>query len=195
MNLTSQLSRELKAIVSLDIGTRRTRERFYKRISELNLTRDQNAKSHFSVYFVPIRLNGSTPELWIGYHLKAQQYLPPGGHIDHDRALGRDERCIETLHREFKEEFNVELPEGFSINPFWISITRIDNDTQRCKEHLDIWYAINVTGLELAQNSEFINERWVTIADARHYINDPACVEGLTSLERYLKNSQLEEIK
>jgi 8-oxo-dGTP pyrophosphatase MutT (NUDIX family) len=153
-------------------------KRYLERLKENDkLTRDENNKTHFCVYFLPY--NPKTKQVFIVHHKKSGLWLSPGGHID------REELLLGTLNREIKEELGVadffpELPKLFLI-----SITPIDNTTQPCKEHFDIWFLLKTDGLNFnVDQHEFHNTKWMTLIEAKNIITDEANLKAVEIINR-----------
>ncbi len=179
---TTPLVRELMDIAMLPVSNTATRAKFIARIRDGKLTREQNKQNHVCVYFVPVKWEDNQFKILIGLHIKANMYLAPGGHVDFSVKDQRDERCVEALKREFFEEFAVKLPENFSPNPFWVTVTHVKN--RDCKVHFDIWYVIDANGITLGENPEFDHVLWLTFAESRKRIADPASIEAMNVLEK-----------
>jgi len=148
-------------------------KRYIERLGEDDkLTRDENNKSHFCVYFLPY--DSKTKRVFIVHHKKSGLWLSPGGHID------KGELLLDTLNREIKEELGVadffpELPK-----PFLISITPIENTTQPCKEHLDIWFLLKTDGSDFnVDPHEFHNTKWMVLEEAKKIITDKANLKAI----------------
>lgn len=105
---------------------------------ETNLTRPQNQKDHFCSFFLPIHQKSKS--IYLGDHIKAGSWIPPGGHIE------LDESPIDTVIREFQEELQYK-PKEKDILIFDVSITHIKNNPRSgsCKTHFDIWYIVNIS--------------------------------------------------
>jgi 8-oxo-dGTP pyrophosphatase MutT (NUDIX family) len=150
-------------------------QRYLERVKEGQLTRDENVISHLCVYFLPY--NHETGQVFIIHHRKANKWLSPGGHID------RGEDLLTALNREIKEELGV--PDVFAVlpDPFLISITPIDNNTQPCKEHLDVWFLSETDGKNFnVDPHEFYTAKWATLEEARKDMIDPANLQALEIL-------------
>lgn len=162
------LQSELVQIIqSTKVPDEKIRERFFARAKDETLTRDENPASHFCVYFLPF--NPETKKIFIVHHKKSGLWISPGGHIDKGESL------VQTLNRELSEELGVsnfftQLP-----NPFLLTITPIKNDTQPCKEHLDIWYLVETDGKNFAIDpKEFHDTKWMTFSEADTIVHDKA---------------------
>lgn len=143
------------------------RQRFLERAQEGRLTRDENERSHFCVYFLPY--NPETKQVFIVHHKKSGLWISPGGHID------RGEDLLLTLNREIKEELGVEHEFSELPQPFFLSITPIDNTVQPCKEHLDSWFLFQTDGKNFnVDPHEFHSTQWVDVSEVGSLVTDPA---------------------
>lgn len=153
---------------------------FLQRIEEGNLIRDENKESHFSIYFLPY--NPTTQEVFLTHHKKSGLWISPGGHIE------KGETLLDALDREIREELGLDLDVGEIDVPFMISITEIDNPSQPCRAHYDIWYLILTDGGDFNIDSrEFHESRWVTLTQARKLVTDPNNIKAFNLLEQELR--------
>ena len=151
---------------------------YQARLHEGLLARDENIHSHFCAYFVPF--NPDTKQLLIGDHKKSGLWLMPGGHIDASESL------LTTLNREIKEELGVSDFYTVRPKPFLLTITNIVTDVRPCKKHFDVWHVMETSGEGLEVDYTEYNEvRWVSIAEARGLVVDPANLEALSRLEMH----------
>lgn len=175
----ADLAGEIKSVIDKDIAQESVILRFTERLAEEHLTRDENSASHFSTFFLPY--DGKTKKVFIIHHRKADLWLSPGGHID------KGEDLMTTLNREIDEELGIKNRITEGIKPFLLTITPINNSAQSCKEHLDIWYQIPMTGKEINVNpTEFHASRWVTLSEAQELITDEPNLEALEKIEQLL---------
>ena len=152
-----------------------TSKRFLEKLQEDSITRDEGNMSHFCAYFLPF--NPKLNQVFIVHHKKSSLWLAPGGHMD------KGELLLETLNREIKEELGIvnffaTLPE-----PFFISITPINNPVQPCTEHLDIWFLLNTDGSNFnVDQQEFHATKWMNLDSAKEIVTDPANLKALARL-------------
>ncbi len=166
------LTEELKNIISTATCDADVRERYQKRLPAGNLTRDENNQSHFCAYFLPY--NPHTGEIFLVHHKKAGLWLSPGGHID------RGENLLTTLNREIEEELGVAKSFQKLPQPFLLSITPIQNTTQPCKEHFDVWFLFQTDGKNFQINPrEFHDTKWAAPNYAKSILTDAANLKAM----------------
>jgi len=56
--------------------------RFIKRINKGKLTKKDNNENHICTFFLPIHIK--TRSIYLVHHKKANDWIPPGGHIEKD---------------------------------------------------------------------------------------------------------------
>lgn len=168
----------VQAIVDSAICSTETHTLFTKRIAEpAGSTRDENPQSHFCAYFLPY--NAVTKQLFIIHHKKSGLWLSPGGHID------KGETLHEALNREIEEELGVKSFFTEEQMPFLLSTATINNTTQPCKMHYDVWYLMPTDGsIFNVDPHEFLDTKWVTVDEARKIVVDPGNLEALDVIER-----------
>ena len=60
--------------------------KFENRLNEdIPLLRDEHSPNHFCVFFIPY--HKKTNSVFIGHHVKANLWIPPGGHVDTNETL------------------------------------------------------------------------------------------------------------
>lgn len=130
-----------------------------------NLIQENNPQNHFCVFFLPIHL--VTKSVYLVHHIKANDWIPPGGHID------KDETPIQTVKRECFEELRHELNKE-KIKLFDLTIAKINNPKVLCKIHYDLWYIIHTKKINFNfDKGEFYNAKWVNIKKALNLTKIP----------------------
>lgn len=131
---------------------------FSQRISEGNWTKECNQENHLCSFFIPV--NKRSASLFMGHHIKADQWIPPGGHLD------KDEIPVETVRREFTEELRFNLTDE-KILLFDIGITKIENPKYPCRLHYDFWHIVFVPYTDFEYDKkEFYDAGWFSFSDA-----------------------------
>jgi 8-oxo-dGTP pyrophosphatase MutT (NUDIX family) len=152
-------------------------QEFLDRVSQGQLTRDENPASHFSTFFVAIDI--SQKQVFIGHHKKADLWIFNGGHID----LG--ELPHATIRREMLEEWGIDPVPNIDLTPQLLTITQINkNNIRKCRTHFDIWYFIPVNKNtfhpdQKLLSTEFFQTKWMSITDAKIIAVDPNMQIGL----------------
>src|SRR3989344_1918143 len=75
-------------------------KKFYDRLKQGSLVRDENPNDHFSTFFIPFIQK--TKQIYLGDHIKSGLWLVPGGPVD------AHEHPEDTVIREIKEELGVD---------------------------------------------------------------------------------------
>lgn len=170
-----KLEDQLRKILNPSLCDEKAYQRFQQRIGEGKLTRKDNKKSHFCVYFLPF--NPKTQKVFIVHHKKANLWVSTGGHIE------KGESVSEALGREVKEELGLTLNKNQIQAPFLFTVTDIDNPPQICRVHFDIWYLIQADGRAFKVDFlEFYESRWVTLNQARKLVTDPNNLKAFSLL-------------
>lgn len=135
-------------------------------------TRSEGQPHHFCSFIVPIHRESQS--VFIGHHKKANDWIPPGGHIE------PNEDPIETVIRESEEELQYK-PDRDQIQLFDFSIIPIIPPRSECHTHYDFWFAVLMPE-QVAfayDTNEFYNAGWFTFKVARqklsryrHYYQD-----------------------
>ena len=112
-------------------------EKFLNKLSSTdNITKELDIDEHICSFFVPV--NKKTKSVYLVHHIKADDWIPPGGHIKFD------EHPVDTVIREFEEELSHKIDKS-QIELFTLSIKDIsDNPRSPCKVHYDFWYLVDV---------------------------------------------------
>ena len=152
-------------------------DEYLQRLQDGLLTRDENPQSHFCTYFLPY--NKDNKKVFMVHHKKSGLWLSPGGHID------KGETVVEALNREIDEELGVKDFYDIDPTPFLLTITPIENQSQPCKKHYDIWYLVETDGSNFNINpTEFLDTKWLTIDEARKIVTEPQNIKALNILEK-----------
>ncbi len=145
-------------------------KKFTKRLCQSLLVKEDSPTNHICVFFLPVDVKAK--QIYLCHHIKAQDWIPPGGHID------KGEAPVETVKREVFEELNHSVNID-QINIFDLSIKHIINPIHGCEYHYDIWhwFPINTQNFNYTKK-EYYNARWVTILEA-----NKLCKKNPTYLE------------
>lgn len=164
---------------------KQTADQFVERASKGLLTRDEDSKTHFCVYFAAY--DPDTKEAFVGHHKKSGLWLFNGGHID------KGEISAEALEREIGEEWGLGISANTVGTPQLFTVTGINNPTkQTCTRHYDIWYFVkldkNNTVFDNAKlEKEFYETSWLSPEKAKPLVKDPNTLKALDFLENKFK--------
>lgn len=138
---------------------------FLDRVKTGKLIKEENPAVHFGCFFLPI--SSATKSIYLGHHIKANLWIPPGGHIT------KNENPKDTVKREFYEELQYQLGKE-KVEIFDLSTRKINNLNDTCRLHYEIWYAVyfgDRIDFRFDKN-EFYNACWFSINDALRIINE-----------------------
>ncbi|HHT9116063.1 MAG TPA: NUDIX hydrolase [Candidatus Wunengus californicus] len=172
------LENEIQQALDQSKGLNEDVSREYKeRITKGKLTKDEDPISNFCAYFLPY--NSTTQQVLFGHHKKSGKWLSPGGHTDKDESL------LETLNREIEEELGVKSFFTERPAPFLLTITPIDRDPRKCREHFDVWHLMETDGKDFnIDMAEYREVRWLPISEAKEITTDAANQAALDFLTR-----------
>lgn len=149
--------------------------KFHMRLKRKNILRSSGTPDHFCVFFLPVDRDSNM--IFLGNHIKANDWIPPGGHIE------QNESPLETIRREMKEELKYKLDKEV-IELFSLTIKSIKK--KDCQKHWDLWYVIYMPKIDfIFDKSEYYNVKWVTWNEAKYLTKNRdynAVIQKLRSL-------------
>jgi 8-oxo-dGTP diphosphatase len=178
MNNVTEIKKNLELLNGNSYVNQEILQKFLERIYEPLITRDENPDSHFCSFFLPF--DPTSKKIFLGHHKKADDWIPPGGHID----LG--ETPLQTVIREFQEELQIELTNE-KIDFIDVSITYIENPKFVCKKHYNLWHVVEINEQNFKYDpKEFHDASWFTFEEALMKTKRP---EVLNVLKEFIKRS------
>ncbi|OGK52664.1 hypothetical protein A2970_01425 [Candidatus Roizmanbacteria bacterium RIFCSPLOWO2_01_FULL_44_13] len=165
-NYQEKIKHELLKFKKLGVD-KKIYERFLKKISSTDrLTKEVNLDEHICAFFVPI--NRKTKSIYLTHHIKADDWIPPGGHIK------LNEYPIETVIREFEEELSHKITKD-QIEIFNLSVKDVrGNPRSPCLLHFDFWYLVDVPKINFNfLKKEFYDAYWHSFDEALGKIKTP----------------------
>lgn len=159
MNTHQSILSQLKKLETKPPIDKKILQQFYIRLKNPKILRSQNTPDHFCVFFVPYDKREQL--IYLGHHIKANDWIPPGGHIEND------EHPLDTVKREMLEELKFKLTTE-KIELFDITIKPIETPRPDCKRHWDIWYLIHTSKTRfIFDKSEFYTAKWISLKEAK----------------------------
>lgn len=154
--MKTQLEKAIATVGEKSYVNKKTVEQFSKRIEiGAPFTKKELVSEHFCSFFVPY--NSQTHSIFVGHHKKANDWIPPGGHLD------PGESPLQTVVREFHEELGVVLKK----EPIYLvdaSITDITHPLGYCKKHYDFWHVVLTDKIKFKYDSgEFYDAGWYSV--------------------------------
>lgn len=176
-NYISVLKKEVRKFKNSE---RKTVEDFLKQFSITDkVNKSVNIDKHIVVFFIPI--NKKSKSIYLVYHIKADDWIPPGGHIE------LFEHPTDTVVREFREELNYKITKK-QISVFDLSIKDISNNPRNpCRLHFDFWYLVDTPKKDFKYlEKEFKSAGWYTIKEALKKIKTPLYNHIVRKLKKLL---------
>ena len=125
--------------------------------SQSSHTKGEGNPLHYCSFFLPY--DKSAGKIYLGYHIKADDWIPPGGHIE------EGETPSDTAVREAKEELGIDITKD-QLQAFSLSVKFIGCPDVGCMAHYDIWHFIHVRVRDFNYlKSEYYDARWFSIQD------------------------------
>jgi 8-oxo-dGTP pyrophosphatase MutT (NUDIX family) len=138
MNTQLSILYEHKKLESKPHVDKKILKQFYARLKNPKILRSQNTPDHFCVFFLPLAAEAlsegrpfdqKTQSVYLGHHIKAGDWIPPGGHIE------ENESPLDALKREMTEELKFKLTNE-KIELFDITVKPINRTD--CQKHWDL---------------------------------------------------------
>ncbi len=120
-------------------------------------TKKEGNLHHYCSFFLPY--DREVGKIYLGHHIKANDWIPPGGHIE----IGETPK--DAAIREMMEELQVKIVRNQLI-PFNLSVKIVNQPGRGCVTHYDVWHFvdINVQKFDYLQ-SEYHDAGWFTIPE------------------------------
>lgn len=132
---------------------------YLKRLKvDSRIAKKEGTEYHFCSFLVPIDFKKK--KIYLGHHIKANDWVPPGGHIE------PGEMPFDTVRREFEEELSFTLTDE-KIELVNLSIKEINNDKRGCMRHYDFWCLVHIDEQPFQFDSgEFYDAGWIDFKEA-----------------------------
>jgi 8-oxo-dGTP diphosphatase len=120
-------------------------------------TRSENNLDHYCSFFLPF--DKKTGKIYLGDHIKAEGWIPPGGHIE------PGELPSVAAIREMQEELKVVINKDV-IEPFSLSVTVVNRPEKGCMTHYDIWHIVHISEQVFDfDRGEYHDAAWFTLSE------------------------------
>ena len=125
-------------------------------------TKKEGNPRHYCSFFLPY--DKSVGKIYLGYHIKADDWIPPGGHIE------PGETPSDAAVREMQEELKVTINKSM-LMPLTLSVKAINQPGRGCMAHYDVWHLVDIKVQEFDYlKSEYHDAGWFTLPQAMHKI-------------------------
>jgi 8-oxo-dGTP pyrophosphatase MutT (NUDIX family) len=120
-------------------------------------TKGEGNPRHYCSFFLPY--DEKLGMIYLGYHKKADDWIPPGGHIE------PGETPSGAAIREMKEELGIDITRDM-LQPFTLSVKEIGRPESGCMAHYDVWHLVMIDKQDFDYlKDEYHDAGWFTIAD------------------------------
>lgn len=149
---------EIEKIYTLSHVEARTVEQF----KQLKSSQDSHTKAegnilHYCSFFLPY--DQSKDMIYLGHHIKANDYIPPGGHIE------KGETPSDAAIRECHEELGIDISKS-QLAPWNLSVKVVNRPDKGCMAHYDVWHLVDLKVQDFDYlKSEYYDAGWFTIKD------------------------------
>jgi len=153
-------------------------QQFLERLHAGSLIQELNPIDHYCSFFVPFDMKSKS--IFVGHHIKADEWIPPGGHIE------LEETPLQAVYREFSEELRFPLSDQ-KVELFDLGLTRITDSKRSCRIHYDFWYLVFVEKVDFNfDKDEFYEAVWLSVETAIKKAERQSIVIPLTHLSKNL---------
>lgn len=122
-------------------------------------TREENPDEHICAFFIPVVKDKRM--VFVGHHKKADDWIPPGGHVD------KGEVPLQTVIREMEEELQYKITDE-EVVLFDCANKSIMKPHTPCKRHYDLVYVVYLPELVdfTYDPGEFYDAKWLSFEEA-----------------------------
>lgn len=125
--------------------------------SQSSHTKKEGNPHHYCTFFLPY--DREAGKIYLGHHIKADDWIPPGGHIE------PGETPQDAAIREMEEELGLKIT-GDMLEPFDLSVKPINRPDRGCLTHYDVWHLVHLKVQEFEYLvHEYHDAGWFTIPE------------------------------
>lgn len=137
-------------------------------------TKKDGSSEHVNVFFLPY--DSHAGKIYLGYHKKADDWIPPGGHIE------PGETPVMAAVREMQEELHHTISEK-NLEPWNLSAKTINRPESHCMIHYDIWFLVHIPITEFVFDTrEYHDAGWFGVREAKGKIKKNPDFSKIVSL-------------
>ena len=112
---------------------------------------------HYCSFFLPF--DNSTNKIYLCHHIKADDWIPPGGHIE------PGEKPSDAAVREMKEELSVSINKS-QLEAWNLSVKEINRPESGCMSHYDVWHLVYIKEQVFDYDRrEYHDDGWFSISE------------------------------
>jgi len=137
MDLRSCVSARLERYKNEPYFNRNFLDQLYGKLEEDKLVKAAGTDCHLDAMFIPIYQEKDKVFIYLGNHKKANDWIPPGGHIE------KGELPEDAVIREFEEELRFKI-KATQIQFFNITVKFINKPDFFCMTHFDLWHFVRM---------------------------------------------------
>lgn len=120
-------------------------------------TKKEGNPRHYCSFFLPY--DETAGKIYLGYHIKADDWIPPGGHIE------PGETPSDAAVREMKEELKVDITKEM-LEPWDLSVKQIGDESRGCMAHFDVWHLVHIKEQEFDYlRTEYHDAGWFPVKE------------------------------
>lgn len=125
--------------------------------SNPRISKQEGVPHHFGSFFLPV--HEESRSIYLAHHIKADDWIPPGGHVD------KGESPLTALRREFEEELSHKLTNE-DIELFDVSVKHLSGQRPECLVHYDTWHLVYTDKIDFKfDKKEFHDGSWFTVEE------------------------------
>lgn len=120
-------------------------------------TKKEGNLEHYCAFFLPY--DKEKGKIYLGYHKKADDWIPPGGHIE------PGETPVDAAIREMEEELKAAITADM-LKAWNLSVKPINRPEKGCLTHYDVWHLVRISEQPFDyERREYHDAGWFTLAE------------------------------